>query len=34
MDLVEVSKDINEKKRDYKIGQLQIFRATIKNLKK
>lgn len=34
MDLVEVSKDVNEKKRDYKIGQLQVFRARIKNLKK
>lgn len=34
MDLVEVSKDINEKACDYKIGQLQIFRARTKNLKK
>lgn len=34
MDLIEISKDINEKACDYKIGQLQIFRARIKNLRK
>ena len=34
MDLIEISKDINEKACDYNIGQLQIFRARIKNLRK